>query len=422
MRGLRKTRRQKRKQIGGAYSFANPDDACLQLAKASEHEQAKKIYRSAVLKFHPDKGGNAEEFQKLGYCFETFWPGSPSNVQAETARFKRETYLQEKDPQSAPPRQSARQEAARQEAARQAERRAYEEEARRRADEEQAAQEPQRRADEEAARQEAARQEAARQQAARQQAARQEAARQQAARQEALRKAAEEAARQEALRQEALRQEALRQEALRQEALRQEALRQEALRQKALREAAKKAKEKADRKKTARKEEDEKRRARIKSSRRIAQEEDAIYGMDLDPRLTRLQAYQRDQWEASERAQKEARRWVQEQNALKEAARQEAARLTQEEAYFHAPYDEARRVRNSQASTKMAQTADEMLIRQKAYESQFPRRDNNPPSWIGGQNYLRSSILGHHLLSLPTRRARRFSSSKKRRYSHRRRA
>lgn len=43
------------------------------------------------------------------------------------------------------------------------------------------------------------------------------------------------------------------------------------------------------------------------------------------------------------------------------------------------------------------------------------------PQGYGGQKYSRSSTRGR-LLSLPTRRARRFSSSKKRRYTHRRRA
>ena len=125
------------------------------------------------------------------------------------------------------------------------------------------------------------------------------------------------------------------------------------------------------------------------------------------------QAYQRAQWEASQRAQEESARWAREQ-----AARQEAARQAQQQAYERAPYDEARRSRNQ--ANPLGKMADEMRARQRAYQSQFPQRDNKPPSWFGGQKHLRSSTRGRRLLSLPTRRAPRFSSSKKRRYSRRR--
>ena len=61
-----------------------------------------------------------------------------------------------------------------------------------------------------------------------------------------------------------------------------------------------------------------------------------------------------------------------------------------------------------------------------ADQNPFPRRFYDdfvgPNKRYGGQEYSRSSTRGRRLLSLPTRRAPHFSSSKKRRYTHRRRA
>jgi hypothetical protein len=123
----------------------------------------------------------------------------------------------------------------------------------------------------------------------------------------------------------------------------------------------------------------------------------------------------------------ENRAYIAARNQYEQRLKEEAARKAQEEAYFRAPYDQAQRDRNQ--ANPLGQRADEMLRRQKAYQSQFPQpnnqpKNNKPPSWVfgkgGGQKHPRSSIRGQHLLSLPTRRVRRFSSSKKRRYSHRR--
>jgi hypothetical protein len=97
--------------------------------------------------------------------------------------------------------------------------------------------------------------------------------------------------------------------------------------------------------------------------------------------------------------------------------------------YYAAQKEAAERARKPQEVAQRAriqpiiplrQRADEMLRRQKAYQSQFPQRDNNPPTWLGGQTHSISSIRGHRLPSLPTRRVRRSSSSKKRRYTRRR--
>ena len=117
---------------------------------------------------------------------------------------------------------------------------------------------------------------------------------------------------------------------------------------------------------------------------------------------------------------KEYREYFAAQKEAAQRAKQEAARQAQEAAYQSAPFNEARRARNQ--ANPLGQKADEMLRKQREYQSQFPQPNNQPPSWFGGQKHSRSSIRGHRLLSLPTRRARRFSSSKKRRYSHRRRA
>ena len=270
-------------------------------------------------------------------------------------------------PRAQPPRQSARQQAAQE-----SERRAYEEEAKRRADEE------------EAARREAARREAAREAQRR--------AAEEAARQEALRKAAEEAARQEALRKAA-----------------------EKAAREAQRKATKKAKEKADRRKTAKKEEDQKRKAYFRN----AKEQADIYAMDLEPGLTRMQAYHRDRLEADRQSQAQSARLRQEEADRREAALQEAARLAQENAYFRVPYDEARRVRNEETSKFFKEKSDEMLRINRERRNQFPPPPR-PPSWLLNSEREGGSSRGHRPLSLPTRKAPRFSSSKKRRYTRRR--
>ena len=123
----------------------------------------------------------------------------------------------------------------------------------------------------------------------------------------------------------------------------------------------------------------------------------------------------------------ENRAYIAARNQYEQRLKEEAARKAQEEAYFRAPYDQAQRDRNQ--ANPLGQRADEMLRRQKAYQSQFSQsnnqpKNNNPPSWVfgkgGGQIHSISSIRGHRLPSLPTRRVRRSSSSKKRRYTRRR--
>jgi len=48
------------------------------------------IYRKASLQFHPDKGGDPEQFKKLGYCWATLWPnGEPSVGVSNRARWNR---------------------------------------------------------------------------------------------------------------------------------------------------------------------------------------------------------------------------------------------------------------------------------------------------------------------------------------------
>ena len=427
MRGVRKTRRQKRKQIGGAYSFASPDDACLQLAKASEHRQAKKMYLSAVLKFHPDKGGDNEEFKKLGYCFETFWPESPSNAQAETARYKRETYLQEKDPQSAPPRQSARQQAARQQAAQEAERRTREEEAEQRAKEEEEAQgraapppqparEPQRRAAppqprysarEQAAReaQQRADEQAAREKAVREKAAREEAAREAAFEEEAYRKAYENYARYEAAREEAKRKKYAEEEARRfkvraaryaadqkrdakeaaEAAIREAELKKVAAEKAAqIRDEQRKAKKKADSRKAKDKEEKEKRDAYTKAVR--SKNSDAyFYDMDIDAvskediRKNKLKAFQY---------------YTGKYPAL-------GSKMFIDPEYYSPIIEQ---ILNGDSSNHEKLLKELSNYNSPAVERHYRR--------FGGSSRDR-------LPSLPTRRVRRFSSSKKRRYSRR---
>jgi chemotaxis protein histidine kinase CheA len=387
MRGLRKTRRQKRKQIGRAYGyvFENTDDACLQLAKASEESEAKKIYRDASRKFHPDKGGNAEDFKKLGGCFETFWPVSPSNSEAVTAGLERENYIRQQA--APPPRAQPPPQAARQEAARQAERRANEEQAAQEAARQEAAREAQRRAAEEAARREAARREAQRRAA------------EEAARQEALRKAAEEAARREAQRraaEEAARQEALRKAA--EEAARQEALRKAAEEAAQIRANREKAKKKADSRKAKDKEEKEKRDAYTKAVR-SKNSDAAFYDMDIDTvskediRKNQLKAFQY---------------YTEKYPALRSK--------TFIDPDYYSPIIEQILKGDSSNYEKLFKELSNYnspaVQRKFRYEQQFR---------FGGQKYSRTSSRGR-LPSLPTRRVRRFSSSKKRRYSHRQRA
>ena len=50
--------------------FRDVKDACEQIAKAAGDAAKKKIYRKAVLQFHPDKGGDKEQFQALENCFK----------------------------------------------------------------------------------------------------------------------------------------------------------------------------------------------------------------------------------------------------------------------------------------------------------------------------------------------------------------
>lgn len=60
----------RRKTMRGGYKTAA--EACADIAASKSVADAKKIYRKASLKFHPDKGGDAEEFKKLGDCMEEF--------------------------------------------------------------------------------------------------------------------------------------------------------------------------------------------------------------------------------------------------------------------------------------------------------------------------------------------------------------
>jgi len=417
MRGLRKTLRKKRKQIGGAYSFANPDDACLQLAKATDRGQAKKMYIYAGLKFHPDKGGDKEQFQKLGYCFETFWPDKPTNTQAETARYERENYLQEKDPQSAPPRQSARQQAARQQAAQEAERRTREEEAQQRANEEEEAQqraneeepsrEPQRRAApppqpapsqprysarEQAAREQAER-EASRESYAKWKAAREEYAREQAAREKAAReKAAEESTHFSRMRyasQQAAQKRYAKEAA--EAAIREAELKKVAAEKAAqIRDEQRKAKKKADSRKAKDKEDKEKRDAYTKAVR--SKNSDAtFYDMDID-------AVSKE--DIKKNQQKAFQYYTEKYPEL-------GSKMFIDPEYYTPIIEQ---ILNGDSSN---------------YEKLFKELSNYNSPAVEAHRKRFGFIFGSsrdRLPSLPTRRVRRFSSSKKRRYTHRRRA
>jgi len=419
MRGLRKTLRKKRKQIGGAYSFANPDDACLQLAKATDYGQAKKMYTYAGIKFHPDKGGDTEQFQKLGHCFETFWPYKPTNTQAETARYKREIYLQEKDPQSAPPRQSARQQAARQQAAQEAEQRTREEEAQQRAKEEE---EAQRRANEEEPAREPQRRAAQPPQPASpppppRHSAREQATREQAAREQAEREASREsyakwkAAREQATREQATREQAAREKADKEsthfsrmkyasqqaaqkrydkeaaEAAIREAERKKVAAEKAaqIRDEQRKAKKKADSRKAKDKEDKEKRDAYTKAVR--SKNSDAyFYDMDIDAvskediRKNKLKAFQY---------------YTGKYPAL-------GSKMFIDPEYYSPIIEQ---ILNGDSSNHEKLLKELSNYNSPAVERHYRR--------FGGSSRGR-------LPSLPTRRVRRFSSSKKRRYTHRR--
>ena len=60
----------RRKTMRGGFKTAA--EACAEIAKSKNVADAKRIYRKASLIFHPDKGGDAEEFKKLGDCLEKF--------------------------------------------------------------------------------------------------------------------------------------------------------------------------------------------------------------------------------------------------------------------------------------------------------------------------------------------------------------
>jgi hypothetical protein len=79
-RWVGKTRVKKQKKVrrqtmrGG---FRDVKDACDQIAKAKTDSEAKKIFRKAAIKFHPDKGGSEEDMKKLKNCLDDKLEGGP---------------------------------------------------------------------------------------------------------------------------------------------------------------------------------------------------------------------------------------------------------------------------------------------------------------------------------------------------------